>query len=428
MRPLACSHCTWRSAQSTWSSWRPSRIQYTARYEPRSDTTEEVGVGAEAQVLQRSGGDEPPSGEQPRTDHAAGVEVVTLVPAVVGDLLPPVRLDEREQHRPEPHLTPDVGHGRRAYDPDLVTSPRQDLPRRQLARAARARAPPTRSPPSWPTSGPATSSVGGTTWLVGPPRDGRRAARAAARRGAGPGGRGRQHHGLWFKAVGAALRLRPDRPRIVTQAGGFPTDRHVLDALDAEVVAVEPDELAMPPSTAPRPSLAVSHVDYRTGRRLDLPMLTAAAHEHGAIAVWDVCHSVGAMDLHLDDDGVDLAVGCTYKYLNGGPGSPAFTYVAARHLGRHRPADPWVGGPRRPVLDVRAPRARRRHPSDALRHSVGPRSASARARARPASTASTSPSCAAPANASPTRAIEHADALGPRASSPHGTRRSGAAR
>ncbi len=147
----------------------------------------------------------------------------------------------------------------------------------------------------------------------------------------------------WFKAVGSALRLRPDRTRIVTQAGGFPTDRHVLDALGAEVVAVEPDELdaAIDGATA---VVAVSHVDYRTGRRLDLRKLTGAAHEHGAIAVWDVCHSVGAMDLHLDADGVDLAVGCTYKYLNGGPGSPAFTYVAARHLAAiDQPIPGWVG-------------------------------------------------------------------------------------
>ena len=147
----------------------------------------------------------------------------------------------------------------------------------------------------------------------------------------------------WFKAVGAALRLRPDRHRIVTQTGGFPTDRHVLDALDADVTGVEADELgaAIDDATA---VVALSHVDYRTGRRLDLPVLTATAHEHGAIAVWDVCHSVGAMDLHLDDDGVDLAVGCTYKYLNGGPGSPALTYVAARHLPDiQQPIPGWVG-------------------------------------------------------------------------------------
>ena len=123
---------------------------------------------------------------------------------------------------------------------------------------------------------------------------------------------------MWFKAVGAALRLRPDRTTIVTQRGGFPTDRHAIDALGAAVVAVGPDELtdALGPDTA---VLAVTHVDYRTGRRLDLAALTAAAHAAGAVAVWDLSHSTGAMDLHLDEAEVDLAVGCTYKYLNGGP-------------------------------------------------------------------------------------------------------------
>jgi kynureninase len=147
----------------------------------------------------------------------------------------------------------------------------------------------------------------------------------------------------WFKAVGAALRLRPDRGRIVTQTGGFPTDRHVLDALGAEVVAVGPDELAdaLDDTTA---VLAVTHVDYRTGHRLDMAALTARAHAVGALAVWDLCHSVGAMDLHLDRDEVDLAVGCTYKYLNGGPGSPAFIYVATRHLDAiEHPLPGWNG-------------------------------------------------------------------------------------
>ncbi|MET0903454.1 MAG: aminotransferase class V-fold PLP-dependent enzyme [Acidimicrobiales bacterium] len=148
---------------------------------------------------------------------------------------------------------------------------------------------------------------------------------------------------LWFKLASAALRLRPDRRRIVTQAGGFPTDRHVLDALDADVVAVAHDEIAdaLDDRTA---VLAVTHVDYRTGRRLDLASLTATAHDVGAVAVWDLSHSVGAMDLHLDRDGVDLAVGCTYKYLNGGPGSPAFAYVAERHAaGLEQPIPGWVG-------------------------------------------------------------------------------------
>jgi len=148
---------------------------------------------------------------------------------------------------------------------------------------------------------------------------------------------------MWFKAVGAALRLRPDRTTIVTQTGGFPTDRHAIDALGALVVAVRPDELAdsLGPDAA---VLAVTHVDYRTGRRLDMAALTAAAHAAGAVAVWDLSHSTGAMDLHLDDAEVDLAVGCTYKYLNGGPGSPAFVYVASHHLPvLDQPLPGWVG-------------------------------------------------------------------------------------
>jgi kynureninase len=148
---------------------------------------------------------------------------------------------------------------------------------------------------------------------------------------------------MWFKAVGAAVRLRPGRSTIVTQDGGFPTDRHAIDAVGAEVVAVGPDELAdaLGPDTA---ALAVTHVDYRTGRRLDLAALSAAAHAAGAVVVWDLSHSTGAMDLHLDEAAVDLAVGCTYKYLNGGPGSPAFAYVAERHhAALDQPLPGWVG-------------------------------------------------------------------------------------
>ena len=148
---------------------------------------------------------------------------------------------------------------------------------------------------------------------------------------------------VWFKLASAARRLRPDRRRIVTQAGGFPTNRHALDALDAEVVAVSHDEVvdALDGSTA---AIALAHVDYRTGRRYDLAPVTAAAHAAGAVALWDLSHSVGAMDLHLDAAEVDLAVGCTYKYLNGGPGSPAFAYVASRHLEAiEQPIPGWIG-------------------------------------------------------------------------------------
>jgi kynureninase len=151
---------------------------------------------------------------------------------------------------------------------------------------------------------------------------------------------------LWFKAVRAGLRVHPERRTVITQAGGFPTDRHVLDALDVDVLAVRADELAEALLTvgADAALLAVTQVDYRTGHRLDVAALTAAAHGVGAVTVWDLSHSVGAMDLHLDRDGVDLAVGCTYKYLNGGPGSPAFAYVAERHLpSLDQPIPGWVG-------------------------------------------------------------------------------------
>ncbi|MFL6205558.1 MAG: aminotransferase class V-fold PLP-dependent enzyme, partial [Acidimicrobiales bacterium] len=148
---------------------------------------------------------------------------------------------------------------------------------------------------------------------------------------------------MWFKLASAALRLRPGRRRIVTETGGFPTDRHVLDALGAEVVAVRHDEIAgaIDASTA---VVALTHVDYRTGRRLDLAAVTAAAHAAGAVALWDLSHSVGAMELHLDDAGVDLAVGCTYKYVNGGPGAPAFLYVRREWQDRlQSPIWGWFG-------------------------------------------------------------------------------------
>ncbi len=147
----------------------------------------------------------------------------------------------------------------------------------------------------------------------------------------------------WFKLLGAACALRPGRSTVVTQLGGFPTNRHVIDGLDVDVVAVEPEDLlgAIGTDTA---VVALTHVDYRTGRRHDLAELTSATHDAGAVVVWDLSHSAGAMDLYLDAAEVDLAVGCTYKYLNGGPGSPAFAYVAERHLAAlDQPIPGWVG-------------------------------------------------------------------------------------
>ncbi|MCH0562899.1 MULTISPECIES: kynureninase [unclassified Streptomyces] len=134
-----------------------------------------------------------------------------------------------------------------------------------------------------------------------------------------------------FKALVAAVRTAGGgRDEIVVDATTFPTDGYIAEsAARMTGCTLRP----VPPAQVPRAlgertaAVLLNHVDYRTGRLHDLPSLTAAVHEAGALAVWDLCHSAGALPVGLDEHGVDLAVGCTYKYLNGGPGSPAYLYV-----------------------------------------------------------------------------------------------------
>ncbi|WP_136043156.1 MULTISPECIES: kynureninase [unclassified Microbacterium] len=143
---------------------------------------------------------------------------------------------------------------------------------------------------------------------------------------------------LIYKLMRAAAAADPDRTELVIEAGNFPTDRFLAEGVAAETGMtlrwLEPDpvhgvtvadvEAVVSERTA---LVSLSHVDYRSGALADMPGITAAAHEAGALMMWDLCHSAGVVPMQLDEWGVDMAVGCTYKYLNGGPGSPAFAYL-----------------------------------------------------------------------------------------------------
>ena len=160
---------------------------------------------------------------------------------------------------------------------------------------------------------------------------------------------------LMRAAVDAAVRRDPDRTEIVIDTDNFPTDRYVAEGIAAErgltlrwievdtSEGVTADQLAA--AVGERTALVVlNHVAYRSAWLADAPGLTRIAHEAGALVLWDLCHSAGSVPVHLDAWDVDLAVGCTYKYLNGGPGSPAFGYVNARLQGElTQPIQGWMG-------------------------------------------------------------------------------------
>lgn len=137
-----------------------------------------------------------------------------------------------------------------------------------------------------------------------------------------------------FQALVAGCRLRPDRRVILTDGANFPTDQYLADSvarlLGLRVVRVHPNQLSDQLSDEVA-VVSFSHVDYRTGELFDAAAITEAVQRHGAIMLWDLCHSAGALPIELDAIGADLAVGCGYKYLNGGPGAPAFIYLAHRH-------------------------------------------------------------------------------------------------
>ena len=150
-----------------------------------------------------------------------------------------------------------------------------------------------------------------------------------------------------FKLLAAAARARPGRRTILTQRRNFPTDLYVAqglaDMLGLTLKAVPADDVigAIDADTA---VVTLTHTDYRSAAFHDMAATNAAAHAAGALLVWDLSHSAGAMRLDLDRSGCDLAVGCGYKYLNGGPGAPAFLYVAERLQAElHSPLQGWMG-------------------------------------------------------------------------------------
>ena len=152
-----------------------------------------------------------------------------------------------------------------------------------------------------------------------------------------------------YQALASALDLKPGRRVVLSDSGNFPTDLYMAEGLlgslgrghELKVVAPEDVAAAIDESVA---VLMLTEVDYRTGRRHDMPALIRQAHAMGALTIWDLAHSAGALPVDVAGADVDFAVGCTYKYLNGGPGSPAFIYVAPRLAELVRPAlSGWMG-------------------------------------------------------------------------------------
>ncbi|MBR0751614.1 kynureninase [Bradyrhizobium jicamae] len=152
-----------------------------------------------------------------------------------------------------------------------------------------------------------------------------------------------------YQALASALALNPSRRVVLSDSGNFPSDLYMAEGLlktldrghELKVVAPEEVEAAIDDTIA---VTMLTEVDYRTGRLHDMAALTRKAHDAGALAIWDLAHSAGAIPVDVSGAKADFAVGCTYKYLNAGPGAPAFIYVAPKHAETARPAlSGWMG-------------------------------------------------------------------------------------
>lgn len=153
-----------------------------------------------------------------------------------------------------------------------------------------------------------------------------------------------------FKVLSGAIRMQRGRHKVMTTADNFPTDIYMIEGLSeqlgaerCELVLVDEEsiEAMLDESIA---VLLLTQVNFRSGRLLNMQEITRIAHAKGILVIWDLAHSAGALPVHLDKHEVDFAVGCTYKYLNGGPGAPAFIYVAERHQHQFKqPVSGWMG-------------------------------------------------------------------------------------
>ena len=152
-----------------------------------------------------------------------------------------------------------------------------------------------------------------------------------------------------FKVLSAAVAMRPDRSVLILEGSNFPTNNYIAQGVAAatggrvRVQFCEKGEIlgAIDEATV---AAAITHVHFKTGHIHDMAAITARAQQAGALAIWDLCHSAGAMPVDLNGCNADFAVGCTYKYLNGGPGSPAFLFAARRHQGQvQQPVTGWWG-------------------------------------------------------------------------------------
>lgn len=152
-----------------------------------------------------------------------------------------------------------------------------------------------------------------------------------------------------YQALASALEMKPDRKVVVSDNGNFPTDLYIADGL---IKSLDKGHVLKTPNPEDVESLInedlavlmLTHVDYRTGRMYNMKRITKQAHDAGAIVIWDLAHSAGAVPVDLAGCEADFAVGCTYKYLNGGPGGPAFIYVRPDHAKTVRPAlSGWLG-------------------------------------------------------------------------------------